>query len=224
VLKTSKSTVGRAVEIGEQIGLWRRDPEHAEGANGEDILHMRLELQPAYDDPRQAVTVERKQHGGARPGAGRKPRCKACPPGTVHRQMTERTVTYFCPVHGEIGSEVLPPEYEDYLPESGVQEEVDSLVPNSPPEAAPVLEIQDETGSTPAQRPTENQKYLTIGDPQPEPPKRRPSSDYADAVRYWASRDLEKAWRIVNANPDLDWTPELGILAAAQPAGQTVLA
>jgi hypothetical protein len=148
VLKTSKSTVGRAVEIGEQIGLWRRDPETTEGVDGSEIKHMRLELQPAYDDPRQAVTVERKQHGGARPGSGRKPKCKECPPGTVHRQMTERTVTYFCPVHGALGEpEVLPPEFEDYMPDSGAQEEVVSLVPNSLEAAPAAVGNQDDTGS-----------------------------------------------------------------------------
>jgi hypothetical protein len=129
VLKTSKSTVGRAVEIGEQIGLWRRDPEHTTGANGVDLLHMRLELQPAYDDPKQAISVARKQQGGARQGAGRKPKCPDCPPGTVHRQIIERIASYYCPIHGLLATEELPALVEDYMPETENQDETG----NDPP-------------------------------------------------------------------------------------------
>jgi hypothetical protein len=150
VLKTSKSTVGRAVEIGEQVGLWRRDPEMAQTKDGYEIQHMRLELQPAFDEPQQLLPVDRPKHGGARPGAGRKPKCPHCPAGTIHRMVTKRTAVYYCAQHGEIGAEALPDLIENYVAEGENQDEtieqqVLTSVPSSPSAEG---ENQDETRQT----------------------------------------------------------------------------
>ncbi len=117
VLSTSKTTVGNVVDIGEKVGLWRKDPEVVTGDDGYEIKRMRLELQPAYDAPPQHADLDRPKHGGARPGAGRRPKCKECPAGTVHRMRTERTVSYHCPNHGLIKAETLPALVEDYVPD-----------------------------------------------------------------------------------------------------------
>lgn len=84
VLKTSKTTIGRGVEAGERIGIWRRDPETAQSKKGNFDIHlMRLELQPDYDTPAVLPLVDIPKHGGARPNAGRKPKCpNGCPPST----------------------------------------------------------------------------------------------------------------------------------------------
>jgi hypothetical protein len=95
VMKTSKSTVGRAVEMVEKVGLWRRDPEVVQASDGYDLKHMRLELQPTYDTPEQAPAIERTQQGGKREGAGRRPKCEAHPEAQVIKEVT--TITkYSC--------------------------------------------------------------------------------------------------------------------------------
>ncbi len=94
IMKTSPSTVKRAVDIGEKAGLWRKDPEHVETKAGYDIHPMRLDLQPAFFRPELAQPIEQKPRGGARPGAGRKPKCADCPPGT--HVIKKTTVEYIC--------------------------------------------------------------------------------------------------------------------------------
>jgi hypothetical protein len=120
VMRTSKGTVKRAVDVGEKAGLWRKDAEHVETKAGYDMLVMRLDLQPAFYHPEQATPIEQKPRGGARPGAGRKPICPDCPSGTVHRKVTSTMVTYHCAAHGEIGVEHLSALVEEYV--SGTDE------------------------------------------------------------------------------------------------------
>jgi hypothetical protein len=120
VMRTSKATIARAVDVGEKAGLWRKDAEHVETKAGYDMLVMRLDLQPAFYHPEQATPIEQKPRGGARPGAGRKPICPDCPSGTVHRKVTSTMVTYHCAAHGEIGVEHLPALVEEYV--SGTDE------------------------------------------------------------------------------------------------------
>jgi hypothetical protein len=100
VVNTSKATIARAVDVGEQAGLWRKDAEHVETKAGYDELRMRLHLLPAFFRPELAQPIEQKPRGGARPGAGRKPKCGACPPQTRVVRRTE--ITYVCNGCGQI--------------------------------------------------------------------------------------------------------------------------
>ncbi len=100
VVNTSKATVARAVDVGEQAGLWRKDAEHVETKAGYDELRMRLHLLPAFFRPELAQPIEQQPRGGARPGAGRKPKCGACPPQTRVVRRTE--ITYVCNGCGQI--------------------------------------------------------------------------------------------------------------------------
>jgi len=96
IMNTSKATVARAIDIGEQAGLWRKDAEHKQTKSGYDVLAMRLSLQPAYFDATLSEPIEQKPRGGKRAGAGRKPKCSDYPPGTRVIRKTE--VSYLC--HG----------------------------------------------------------------------------------------------------------------------------
>ncbi|HSH81381.1 MAG TPA: PriCT-2 domain-containing protein [Herpetosiphonaceae bacterium] len=152
VLGTSKTTVGNVVDIGEKIKLWRKDPEIVAGDDGYEIKHMRLELLPTYDEPPKQADLERKKHGGARPGAGRKPKCRECPAGTVHRMVTKRNVSYYCSAHGLIKEEALPDVIEDYVPDK-IQDETREKNVVTPVSSSASLtetdtEIQDETEDT----------------------------------------------------------------------------
>jgi hypothetical protein len=153
VLRTSKSTVGRAVEIGEKIGLWRRDPETAQTKEGYDIQHMRIELQPAFDDPRQALVIARPQQGGARPGAGRKPKCPDCPAET--RVIKRTSASYVCEGCGEVLAEEL---VKVEVLANEIQDETKEQQRLSPPVANMCEadnEIQDETGVQGHETPSE---------------------------------------------------------------------
>ena len=93
---TSPSTVGKVIELGEKLGMWRRDPEIKQSKDGYEIQLQRLELLPAFDDPALAPLVERKQHGGARPNAGRKPKCPTCGPSAKVIEEVTTIVTHYC--------------------------------------------------------------------------------------------------------------------------------
>ena len=144
MLSTSKTTVGKVVDIGEKVGLWRKDPETVASDDGYEIKRMRLELQPAFDAPPKQADLDRPKHGGARPGAGRKPKCTGCPPGTVHRMVTKRTVSYHCAVHGLIKEETLPDVIDAYIPD-GIQDETgEENVGTSVSSSAPLVEADTE--------------------------------------------------------------------------------
>ncbi len=128
ILNTSKSRVCDAVTLAEQAGLWRKDAEYKETKGGNEIKLIRLDLQPAHFNPELAQPLERKTHGGKRAGAGRKPKCADCPPGTRVIRKTE--ITYLC---GGC-SQVLDAEPSRY----------DVL-----PDDAPAEIIQDETATAP---------------------------------------------------------------------------
>jgi hypothetical protein len=89
IMKTSKTTVARAIDIGEQAGLWHKDAEYKETNAGYDVKVVSLNLQPVYYGLEPVHPIEQKQHGGARRGAGRKPKCQTCPPGTPMLEQTE---------------------------------------------------------------------------------------------------------------------------------------
>jgi hypothetical protein len=128
IMNTSKTSVSNYVELGEQAGLWRKDAEYKETKGGYEIKLIRLDLQPAHFNPELAQPLERKTHGGKRAGAGRKPKCADCPPGTRVIRKTE--ITYLC---GGC-SQVLDAEPSRY----------DVL-----PDDAPAEIIQDETATAP---------------------------------------------------------------------------
>ena len=113
IMNTSKATVARAIDVGEQAGLWRKDAEHKADAAGYDILAMRLDLQPAYFDAALAEPIEQKPRGGKRAGAGRKPKCADCPPRTRVLRKTE--ITYVCDGCGQVLD--AEPVRVEYLPD-----------------------------------------------------------------------------------------------------------
>jgi hypothetical protein len=113
IMNTSKASVARAIDIGEQAGLWRKDAEHKADAAGYDVLAMRLDLQPAYFDAALAEPIEQKPRGGTRAGAGRKPKCADCPPRTRVLRRTE--ITYVCDGCGQVLD--AEPVRVEYLPD-----------------------------------------------------------------------------------------------------------
>jgi hypothetical protein len=115
-MNTSKTTVGNAVELGERAELWRKDAEHKE-VKGYDVLAMRLDLQPAFYRPELAQPIELKPRGGKRAGAGRKPKCATCPPGTPMRQTTETTIKTFCHGCGDMLDEVTTYSTRELMPD-----------------------------------------------------------------------------------------------------------
>jgi hypothetical protein len=129
VMRTSKATIARAVDIGAQAELWKKDAEHVETKAGYDMLVMRLQLLPAFFRPELAQPIEQAPRGGARPGAGRKPKCGACPPQTRVVRRTE--ITYVCNGCGQI-LDAEPTRY-DVMPD----------------DAQAVDEFKHETGSAP---------------------------------------------------------------------------
>ena len=132
IMKTSKATVKRAVDIGEQAGLWRKDPEYKETKAGYDIPYMRLDLQPAFFRPELAQPIEQKPRGGARPGAGRKPKCPKHPTAAVKEEVTTVT-TQYCAECGEI-----------------LHHTTHQATRTLPDEAPVPAEIKHETGDAPA--------------------------------------------------------------------------
>jgi hypothetical protein len=128
ILNTSKSRVCDAVTLAEQAGLWRKDAEYKETKGGYEVKLIRLDLQPAHFNPELAQPLERKLHGGKRAGAGRKPKCATCAPGTPMRETTETTIKTFCMGCGECLDEVTTYKTRELMPDD-----------------APTV-IQDETG------------------------------------------------------------------------------
>jgi hypothetical protein len=98
-MNTNKKSVGSAVELGERAGLWRTNAEYKETNANFDIKLMRLDLQPAFFRPELADAIP-ETRGGKRAGAGRKPKCGACPPRTRVIRKTE--ITYVCDGCGQV--------------------------------------------------------------------------------------------------------------------------
>lgn len=114
----SKSSASKALDYLENIGYIEKDPITVLGPDGYPIQKMRVNLTPAFFDYAQLqIPTKEKKQGGARLGAGRKPKCTDpdCPPGTIHRKVTSRSVSYYCPIHGLIAEDVLPDLVEDYI-------------------------------------------------------------------------------------------------------------
>jgi hypothetical protein len=99
IMNTTKKAVGKAVELGERAGLWRKDGEYKETNAGFEIKLMRLDLQPAFFRPELAEPIP-ETRGGTRAGAGRKPKCADCPPETRVIRKTE--ITYVCDGCGQV--------------------------------------------------------------------------------------------------------------------------
>jgi hypothetical protein len=99
LMNTNKTAIGKAVELGERAGLWRKDAEYKQTKSGYDIKLMRLDLQPAFFRPELAEPIP-ETRGGKRPGAGRKPKCADCPPRTRVLRRTE--ITYVCDGCGQV--------------------------------------------------------------------------------------------------------------------------
>jgi DNA primase len=100
----SPSTVSRTVRKLEAAQVWQCAPEPTHHPDGFTYDRMRLIPLPAFDDPSQIQPLpEQKSHGGKRAGAGRKPKCATCPPGTPLREKTTTTTTveFFCEGCGE---------------------------------------------------------------------------------------------------------------------------
>jgi hypothetical protein len=99
LMNTNKTAIGKAVELGERAGLWRKDAEYKQTKSGYDIKLMRLDLQPAFFRPELAEPIP-ETRGGTRAGAGRKPKCADCPPRTRVLRRTE--ITYVCDGCGQV--------------------------------------------------------------------------------------------------------------------------
>jgi hypothetical protein len=115
-MNTSKTSVGNAVDVGEKAGLWRKDAEHKQTKSGYDVLAMRLDLQPAFFRPELAEPIP-ETRGGKRAGAGRKPKCAACPPGTPMRQTTKTTIKTQCLGCGELLDELTTYSTRELMPD-----------------------------------------------------------------------------------------------------------
>jgi len=120
VLHMSPSTIARGIEAGERIGIWRRDPESALSRDGFEIKYMRLELQPAYDTPAVLPVVEMPKRGGARPNAGRKPKCPHCSPDFGVRRKKTTTIQDICVGCGTILYEETIIEKKDWNDETKI--------------------------------------------------------------------------------------------------------
>jgi hypothetical protein len=117
IMNTSKASVARAIDVGEQAGLWRKDAECKQTKNGYDVLAMRLDVQPAFFRPELALPVELTPRGGKRPGAGRKPNCPKCPPSTPMRETTETTIKTRCLGCGDLLHEMTTYTTRECMPD-----------------------------------------------------------------------------------------------------------
>jgi hypothetical protein len=141
IMNTSKATVARAIDVGEQAGLWRKDAEYKETNANFDIKLIRLDLQPAFYRPELAQPIEKNTHGGKRAGAGRKPKCATCPPGTPIRETTETTIKTFCHGCGNLLDEVTTYKTRELMPDDAgvIQDETGYATPAGyEPEREPV--------------------------------------------------------------------------------------
>jgi hypothetical protein len=117
ILNTTKTAVGNAVELGERAGLWRKGAEYKETNANFDIKLIRLDLQPAFFRPELAEPIP-ETRGGKRAGAGRKPKCATCPPGTPMRELTETTIQTFCQGCGDLLHEVTTYKTRECMPDA----------------------------------------------------------------------------------------------------------
>ena len=141
IMNTSKATVARAIDVGEQAGLWRKDAECKQTKSGYDVLAMRLDLQPAFYRPELAQPIELNTHGGKRAGAGRKPKCANCPPGTPMREQTETVRRTTCLGCQTVLDEVTAYKTRELMPDDAgaIQDETGYATPAGyEPEREPV--------------------------------------------------------------------------------------
>jgi hypothetical protein len=175
IMNTSKATVARAIDVGEQAGLWRKDAECKQTKSGYDIHPMRLDLQPAFYRPELAQPLELKTHGGKRAGAGRKPKCANCPPGTPMRELTETTIKTFCLGCGECLDEVTTYKTRECMPDAApgrrIQDEtVDALPMDATRQAEHADEFKHETGTPAANVSTNAPEFKMKLENAPHPP------------------------------------------------------
>lgn len=97
----SKTTIGNVVDRQEEAGAVRKDPTTRTTRAGYDVTEMNLQLLPAFFNIDQ-LTVPPRKHGGARPGAGRRPKCKTCPPGTKQLEKKTTIVEIYCTGCGDL--------------------------------------------------------------------------------------------------------------------------
>lgn len=105
----SASTGNRAIRTLEEHGVLTCDPTPITAPDGRELMQMRVTPGPAFHDLTQVTPATAKPRGGARPGAGRRPKCDACPPGT--HVIRKTTVEYICQ---GCGTQLLeePPRYK----------------------------------------------------------------------------------------------------------------
>jgi hypothetical protein len=116
ILNTNESAVCNAIALGERAELWRKDAEYKPTDKGYPKKLMRLDLQPAFFRPELAEAIP-ETRGGPRAGAGRKPKCATCPPGTPIRETTETTIKTFCHGCGECLDEVTTYKTRELMPD-----------------------------------------------------------------------------------------------------------
>ncbi len=116
LMNTNTTAIGKAVELAERARLWRKDAEYKETKNGYTVKRIRLDLQPAFFRPELAEPIP-ETRGGKRAGAGRKPKCATCPPGTPMRQTTETTIKTYCHGCGECLDEVTTYATREIMPD-----------------------------------------------------------------------------------------------------------
>ncbi len=132
LMNTNKTAIGKAVELGERAGLWRKDAEYKQTKSGYDIKLMRLDLQPAFFRPELAEPIP-ETRGGKRAGAGRKPKCADCPPRTRVLRRTE--ITYVCDGCGQVLD--AEPVRVEYLPDDA------ETINNDSGDATPAANVAD---------------------------------------------------------------------------------
>ncbi|HSH83381.1 MAG TPA: hypothetical protein VLA19_33020 [Herpetosiphonaceae bacterium] len=99
----SDSTGNRAIRKLEQHGYVICDPTRVTLPDGKEVEQMRVVPGPAFDNPDLLVPIETtKKRGGARKGAGRKPKCASCPPGTPLVEKTTIKKQIVCTGCGDV--------------------------------------------------------------------------------------------------------------------------
>jgi hypothetical protein len=218
VMRTSKATIARAVDVGEKAGLWRKDAEHVTTKAGYELLTMRLDLQPAFYHPEQAQPIEQQPRGGARPGAGRKPKCGACPPQTRVVRRTE--ITYVCNGCGQI-LDAEPTRYDVMPVDAPAVDELKHETGTAPLADAEHVETAHDAPMPPAQH-TDEFKHETVyiggitpvsclkkthdDDAEPVPPIVAASGTVAPGIRTRLI-DADDAWFSYNAAIAAQATP-----------------
>jgi hypothetical protein len=150
-MNTNTTAIGKAVELGERAGLWRKDAEYKETKSGYDIKLMRLDLQPAFFRPELAEPIP-ETRGGKRAGAGRKPKCATCPPGTPMRQTTETTIKTYCHGCGDCLDETTTYSTRELMPDDAEFKTDTGYVspfgyePETEPVDAPAVNVETNAG------------------------------------------------------------------------------